>query len=62
MTEINDIKPAKILSTTIYGFTIELDSTGFGEYTRQGIVENIKVPKTISFHSLEQSLLNPTAS
>jgi hypothetical protein len=34
MTQINDIKPAKILSTTIYGFTVELDSTSFGEYTR----------------------------
>jgi hypothetical protein len=26
------------------------------------VVENIKVPKTISFHPLEQSLLNPAAS
>jgi hypothetical protein len=38
------LKPAKIVNTTVYTITIDLDSTGFSDYTRQGIIENIKVP------------------
>ena len=39
-----------------------MDTTNFGAYARQGIVEDIKVPSKISFHSLAESRKNPAAS
>ena len=62
MAEINETKPIRITSTTTFAFTLDLDSTNFSDYLRQGVVENIKVPKTVSFHSWEQSFKNPAAS
>jgi len=62
MTEINNLPPAKIVATTVYSITIELDSSKFSKYTRQGIVENVKVPKKVEFHSWEASYKNPLAS
>ena len=53
MTEINGAGPFKIIKTTKHTFTLELDSSNFGEYTRQGLVENKKVPKPVEFHSWE---------
>ena len=52
----------KIIKTTKHTFTLELDSSSFGDYTRQGLVENKKVPKPVEFHSWEQSYKNPAAS
>ena len=40
----------------------KLDSSKFGQYSRQGLVENIKVPKASSYHDLETSYKNPSAS
>jgi ubiquitin-activating enzyme E1 len=34
MTEINGAGPFKIIKTTKHTFSLELDSTSFGEYTR----------------------------
>jgi ubiquitin-activating enzyme E1 len=62
MRELNSIPHIKIKNCKPYEFTLELDSTDFGEYLRQGIVENVKVPLNISFHSLSQSVQNPAAS
>jgi hypothetical protein len=47
---------------TGYTFKVKVDATNFGIYERQGLVENIKVPKKINFHSLKQSLRHPVAS
>jgi len=44
MTEINSQKPMKIKSATPFTFTLECDSTGFSDYVRQGVAENVKVP------------------
>ena len=62
MTELNNREPVKISGCTKDSFKIELDTRGFGAYKRQGVVENIKVPKLVSFHSLKQSIENPVAS
>ena len=62
MTEINVKGPFKITATTVYTITLEVDSTSWGDYTRQGVVENKKVPSTMEFHSWEQSYKNPSAS
>ena len=53
MTEINQTGPYKINKTTKHTFTIECDSTGFGDYKRQGVVENKKVAKPMEFHTWE---------
>ena len=45
-----------------FSFKVLVDSTNFGAYTREGLVENVKVPKKVSYHSLKQSLHNPVAS
>ena len=62
MTEINETEPIKIVGTTIHTFTLELDSTKFKDYTRQGLVENVKVPKKVEYHPWSQSYKNPAAS
>eukprot|EP00951_Prasinocladus_malaysianus_P022576 scaffold189628_cov45-Prasinocladus_malaysianus.AAC.1 len=40
-------------------FELEEDTTGFGEYTRGGIVTQFKPAKTISFKTLAQALVEP---
>ena len=40
MTEINETAPLKIVSTGKHDFTVELDSTKFSDYIRQGVVED----------------------
>lgn len=47
MVEVNGTGPFKIIKTTKHTFTLELDSSGFGDYTKQGVVENKKVAKPI---------------
>lgn len=42
--------------------TLDINSTQFGDYTRQGLVENVKVPQKVAFHSFEESFKNPAAS
>lgn len=34
MVEINNITPAKVIKTTPFSFTLELDSSSFSDYTR----------------------------
>ena len=62
MTQINDMKPVKITATTVHTITLELDSSAFDDYVRQGVVENVKVPCEHSFHTWSESFLNPAAS
>ena len=62
MTEINGAGPFKITKTTKGTFSLELDSTSFSDYTRQGLVENKKVASPMAFHSWEQSFKNPAGS
>jgi ubiquitin-activating enzyme E1 len=45
-----------------FSFQIDVDTTSFGQYTRQGIVENVKVPFEISFQDLKTSYTNPHLS
>lgn len=49
MTELNDAGAIEIYDTRAYSFRLRLDTSNFGAYTRQGIVEDTKVPKAISF-------------
>lgn len=63
MPEINGKGPFELTRATgPHSFKINLDTRNFGEYTRQGLVENVKVTKYISFHDLATSYDNPVAS
>jgi len=44
MTQINDIPHVEIFDTKAYSFKLKLNTSTFGAYERQGIVEDIKVP------------------
>lgn len=59
MTQINDLQPAKVTKTTPFTFVLELNSTGFTDYARQGVCEDIKVPKQASYDSWIDSFKNP---
>jgi len=60
MTEINNREPIEIIEVKgPYTFKIKADSRKWGAYSRQGVIENVKVPKTVSFLSLNESRANP---
>jgi ubiquitin-activating enzyme E1 len=63
MPEINNTEPIPI--SVIDGFSFKLknlDTTNFGKYTREGLVENVKMPKQHKFNSLREALAKPLAS
>lgn len=62
MIELNNLPPTQIEVIDGFSFKLKVDATNFNAYEREGIVENIKVPKKVSYHSLKQSLHNPVAS
>jgi len=62
MTELNGLEPTQIQVIDGYSFKVNVDATGFSAYVREGLVENVKVPKKVSYHSLKQSIHNPVAS
>jgi ubiquitin-activating enzyme E1 len=62
MTELNNLPATQVEVIDGFSFKLKVDATGFGAYTREGQVENVKVPKTVAYHSLKQSIHNPIAS
>jgi ubiquitin-activating enzyme E1 len=62
MTEINNTDPIKIVSTKPHSFVLDLNTTGFSDYARQGVVENVKVAKKMPFHSWDVSYKYPVGS
>ena len=62
MAELNNLPPTPIEVIDGFNFKLKIDATQFGAYSREGLVENVKVPKKMSYHSLRQSLTNPVAS
>ncbi|KAJ7964236.1 putative Ubiquitin-activating enzyme E1 [Quillaja saponaria] len=59
MTELNDGKPRKIKNARAYSFTLEEDTTNFGNYEKGGIVTQVKQPKLLHFKSLREALSDP---
>lgn len=58
MTELNGINPLKIKVLGPYTFSIG-DTSNFSEYIRGGIVKQVKMPKKISFQSLDDACNKP---
>ena len=59
MTELNDAGPIEVFDCRAYSFRLKIDTSGFGQYTRQGTVEDTKVPMRVEFKSLEETVTNP---
>jgi ubiquitin-activating enzyme E1 len=60
MSEINGQEPVPIKFVSPFSFSIG-DTSNYSAYTREGIVEQVKVPTKFKFRSLEASLANPAA-
>lgn len=58
MTELNGSKPIKIRVLGRYSFEI-VDTSSFSEYTKGGLVTEVKMPSRISFEPLRTSLNKP---
>lgn len=58
MTELNGCEPVKIKVLGPYTFSIG-NTLEFGDFVRGGIATQVKMPKTVSFKSLEEAELAP---
>lgn len=58
MTELNNCEPKKIKVLGPYTFSIG-DTTTYSDYTRGGIVTQVKMPKIVNFKSLNDALKEP---
>jgi len=58
MVELNQCEPIPIKVTGPYTFTIN-NTSGFGVHKRGGVVTQVKMPKTVVFKSLEESVQDP---
>ena len=58
MTELNDGKPRQIKFISSISFSIG-DTSSYGEYTNGGIIEQVKVPKPVSYMSLKEKMEEP---
>lgn len=59
MTELNNTEPIRISVINGFSFKLKLDTTNFGKYEREGLVQDIKVPKKHRFNSLRNALAKP---
>ncbi|XP_076912433.1 ubiquitin-activating enzyme E1 1-like [Bidens hawaiensis] len=59
MTELNDGKPRKVINAKPFSFSIEEDTTKYGQYTKGGIVTQLKQPKVLKFKPLEEAIKDP---
>lgn len=63
MPMINNREPIEIINVKgPFAFQINLDTREWPAYTRQGLVENVKVTKYIKYDAFEKSYKNPVAS
>lgn len=60
MSEVND-KVFQIKTLSPFSFSITADTRVLSPYERQGIAEQVKVPKKIAFKTFESSLTHPYA-
>ena len=62
MTELNDIPHIEIFDSKSHSFKLIIDTSNFGDYVRQGLVDDIKVHMPVAFKSLAVSRNDPAAS
>lgn len=49
MTQLNDAGPIEIYDCRGFSFKLKTDTTSFSAYERQGVVEDVKMPKKVAF-------------
>ncbi|KAL6757412.1 ubiquitin-activating enzyme E1 [Haematococcus lacustris] len=59
MTQLNNHRPIKVKNCKAHSFELDLDTSGFEEYQRGGIVVQCKEPKTLKFSPLTEALQQP---
>ena len=59
MTEVNDGKPREVKYISPIAFSFGDDTTKYGEYTGGGIVEQVRVPKLVSYKPFSESMNDP---
>ncbi|CAG9465807.1 unnamed protein product [Pedinophyceae sp. YPF-701] len=59
MTPLNDGVPRKVMNCKATSFQLDCDTTGFPEYTRGGMVAQVKQPKKLAFKPLKDALVAP---
>lgn len=59
MEVLNSHKPVKVKNCKAHSFELELDTTGFSEYQRGGIVTQFKEHKVIACKTLAEALKEP---
>ena len=57
--ELNDMEPLPVQTIDGFSFKVITDPTKIGEYTKEGIVEDKKVPRPHKFNSLRNVLDKP---
>jgi|Transcript_37401 hypothetical protein len=61
MSEINEAGSIEIFDTRAYSFKLKLDTTNFGAYARQGVVEDVKVPQKVAFKDFVAASQDPAS-
>eukprot|EP01029_Cantina_marsupialis_P025046 TRINITY_DN6569_c0_g2_i1.p1 TRINITY_DN6569_c0_g2~~TRINITY_DN6569_c0_g2_i1.p1 ORF type:complete len:1058 (-),score=389.83 TRINITY_DN6569_c0_g2_i1:160-3264(-) len=56
--DINDKEPMEIFDVKPYSFRVK-STSGLGEYKNNGVVEQVKVPTTVSYKSYSDFIVNP---
>ncbi|KAH7817176.1 putative Ubiquitin-like modifier-activating enzyme 1 B (Uba1B) [Monocercomonoides exilis] len=59
MTEINNLPPAKVQFISKTRFKVEIDTTKFGEYVKNGYATEVKMPVKVKHESYEQQQKKP---
>jgi ubiquitin-activating enzyme E1 len=61
MESLNDLKPRKIIKANNSSFEIEIenDKQFNGRYISDGVVEEIKLPKTLKFETFQDNFIKP---
>ncbi|KQK14498.1 hypothetical protein BRADI_1g16680v3 [Brachypodium distachyon] len=59
MAELNDGKPRKVKNARPFSFSIEEDTSKFGNYIKGGIVTQVKEPKVLCFKTLRDAIRDP---
>ncbi|GLC36229.1 E1 ubiquitin-activating protein [Pleodorina starrii] len=59
MEKLNTHGPFKVKNCKAHSFELDVDTTGWGEYVRGGIVVQVKEPKALAFKTLEKALPDP---
>jgi len=61
MTEINSVGPIEIFDTKAYSFRLKTDTSGFGAYSRQGLVVDVNMPHKVVFKSYVDAKQDPAS-